>query len=602
MDSAQCDDGCAMGPTTSVASTMVPTTSHSSAISCSVSSASAMGPTTSWESTLNGPCPEESARLPTAFGGRPKSPIARPTVSVDGFMVPTVSDGTRLRPIQHGAPPALLMASGSSPNSETQPMDHAIVAMAMQSARLGNSSISSRAPAMAPVAYIGVAVSSMQAGSAVVVPFVAARRQPSPMKSAQSVVTPTHGGSATAPHAHGGSAMVPLGAGGRPASPIRVGGSAMMPVSIGGSAMVPMPSGELTTAPVVAGGPASVAMESVDRAAPVPADRFSASPCATQDSKNPLAADKIAEKPFVVTVVAPGAGVDVNSASYESLKKTSDHRSYGAIEVRFKGHKGAAYDVYPSSWPHGRAAPNLQSFAESLAEAGDLSSSSCLIFGSRGGQVVLPALWRAFGSSLPPALVINGGCAMSMLPDRGWWHWPDGAISFLLMGGKDYFRGKFSNEQHLRDAMGSVPKCNSTTAILYIDQMSHTPHGSLFMPLLGPLVHSLFEWKDSGCAPVSTFRHIINIARAGGFTGRLTFKEEPGDKWDETSFASFGVSRSVARVPARLRAFVARENQMLAPPPTTRPALHIEGTKSATGPAPAAATGTRSITSQNGYG
>mmetsp|Transcript_290 Transcript_290/g.570 ORF Transcript_290/g.570 Transcript_290/m.570 type:complete len:537 (+) Transcript_290:1-1611(+) len=374
----------------------------------------------------------------------------------------------------------------------------------------------------------------------------------------------------------------------------------MMPVSIGGSAMVPMPSGELTTAPVVAGGPASVAMESVDRAAPVPADRFSASPCATQDSKNPLAADKIAEKPFVVTVVAPGAGVDVNSASYESLKKTSDHRSYGAIEVRFKGHKGAAYDVYPSSWPHGRAAPNLQSFAESLAEAGDLSSSSCLIFGSRGGQVVLPALWRAFGSSLPPALVINGGCAMSMLPDRGWWHWPDGAISFLLMGGKDYFRGKFSNEQHLRDAMGSVPKCNSTTAILYIDQMSHTPHGSLFMPLLGPLVHSLFEWKDSGCAPVSTFRHIINIARAGGFTGRLTFKEEPGDKWDETSFASFGVSRSVARVPARLRAFVARENQMLAPPPTTRPALHIEGTKSATGPAPAAATGTRSITSQAG--
>jgi len=300
-----------------------------------------------------------------------------------------------------------------------------------------------------------------------------------------------------------------------------------------------------------------------------------------QDSSNDVVGLG-AESPPIVTVIAPGAGVDVNSAVYESLRKPGNG-SHAAVEVRVKGKKGAPYDVYPSPWPHGRAPPNLQSFAESLADAGDLNHSNCLIFGSRGGQVVLPALWRVFGDSLPPALVINGGCAMSQLPDRGWCLWPEAAVSFLLMGGKDYFRGKFSNEQHLRDAMGSVPKGNSTTAILYIDQMGHTPHNTLLMPILGLLVHSLLDWKGSGKAPVAYFGKILDAVRAQGFTGRFSFKPQAGDDWEETAFTPFGMSRSLARVPARPRAFVAKANRMLAPPTAGWPAL-LEGVQSAAAP------------------
>ena len=35
----------------------------------------------------------------------------------------------------------------------------------------------------------------------------------------------------------------------------------------------------------------------------------------------------------------------------------------------------------------------------------------CMVFGSRGGQVVLPELWAALGNKVPPSIVINGGAA-----------------------------------------------------------------------------------------------------------------------------------------------------------------------------------------------
>jgi hypothetical protein len=130
-----------------------------------------------------------------------------------------------------------------------------------------------------------------------------------------------------------------------------------------------------------------------------------------------------------VTVIGPGAGLGRNRAVYAELAR--DKR----FELNVQGKGGAPYDRYPLPWENGCPAPNLESFAGSLPTQGDVERSDCLVFGSRGGQVVLPFLWREWGEKAPPAVVVNGGCAMN-LPSR--MAWPQGAVTFLLIGGKDY--------------------------------------------------------------------------------------------------------------------------------------------------------------------
>jgi len=61
------------------------------------------------------------------------------------------------------------------------------------------------------------------------------------------------------------------------------------------------------------------------------------------------------------------------------------------------------------------------------------ASFSCLVCGSRGGQVTLPALWL-LGCRVP-AVVINGGCARQQAS----WAWPSGVPVVLLTGGREYF-------------------------------------------------------------------------------------------------------------------------------------------------------------------
>lgn len=66
------------------------------------------------------------------------------------------------------------------------------------------------------------------------------------------------------------------------------------------------------------------------------------------------------------------------------------------------------------NWPHGAPAPNLQTFAEEVLETRVHERVRCMVFGSRGGQVVLPQMWQAQAQGLyrevPPAVIINGGC------------------------------------------------------------------------------------------------------------------------------------------------------------------------------------------------
>eukprot|EP00427_Karlodinium_veneficum_P013827 CAMPEP_0169068864 /NCGR_PEP_ID=MMETSP1015-20121227/4256_1 /TAXON_ID=342587 /ORGANISM="Karlodinium micrum, Strain CCMP2283" /LENGTH=379 /DNA_ID=CAMNT_0009127717 /DNA_START=52 /DNA_END=1191 /DNA_ORIENTATION=+ len=190
-----------------------------------------------------------------------------------------------------------------------------------------------------------------------------------------------------------------------------------------------------------------------------------------------------------VAVVAPGGGTGINSSVYSALD-----REYG-ISVKVLGQSRAAYDRYPAAWGNdGAPAPNLETFALDLAAQKCFDQADCLIVGSRGGQVVLPILWKA-KVDVPPTIVMNGGCAMSL---------PIAA--------------------------------NSSTAILLVNEMSHMPQAQLLTSILSTIIGALKAWKCSGEAPWDDFKTLLAILRQGKWTGAFSVKATPGDKWDSETF------------------------------------------------------------------
>lgn len=229
-----------------------------------------------------------------------------------------------------------------------------------------------------------------------------------------------------------------------------------------------------------------------------------------------------------IAVVAPGGGTGINSTVYSTLARKDD------FAVDILGKSGATYDRYPPAWAkEGAAAPNLESFALDLLSQGRINEMDCLVVGSRGGQVVLPTLWKVCGEEVPPAVVMNGGCAMS-LPIQV--HWPESAVSFLLIGGKDYFRGRMDNDEYLSNAQHHVPEGNATTAILLVHEMQHMPQSELLMATLQHMIRAATSWKATGVLPADGFGAILDNLRRGGWHGKLTYKIDQGESWKTEVF------------------------------------------------------------------
>jgi len=231
-------------------------------------------------------------------------------------------------------------------------------------------------------------------------------------------------------------------------------------------------------------------------------------------------------------VIAPGAGIYANASVYAALRKRQN------IRLDILGQSRAPYDRYPATWSDGAPAPNLESFAASLVTKGVVEKSSCLIFGSRGGQIVLPALWKARGGDVPPAVVMNGGCAMK-LPEPV--HWPSSAVTFLLLGGRDYFRGSFTPVQYIADARSRVPRSNSTTAILLVDEMDHMPQTEMLTAIIHLMISVIISWKSSGQTASSDFDTILKTLVTLGMAGQLHYTVSPGC-WKEFCFNKQGAS------------------------------------------------------------
>lgn len=239
-------------------------------------------------------------------------------------------------------------------------------------------------------------------------------------------------------------------------------------------------------------------------------------------------------KPATVHVIAPGGGTGVNSAVYSEVGQ--DPR----FKVNIVGQSRANYDCYPEEWAHGCPPPNLSTFASELMKQGIVEGCDLLVVGSRGGQVVLPNLW-SWGAKVPPTVIINGGCAMK-LPTAVCW--PDTAVTFLLLGGQDNFRGEFSHEEYFDDARSWVPKGNTTTAILYVNEMQHMPQRDLLRAVLPHMFTALQKWKESGVAPLQEFTPMISELKRGGWSGCLAHTRAPG-KWEDISFNTNEVPRLV---------------------------------------------------------
>jgi len=240
--------------------------------------------------------------------------------------------------------------------------------------------------------------------------------------------------------------------------------------------------------------------------------------------------------PAAVSVIAPGGGTGINGAVYAEVGQERDF----LIDV--VGRSRAPYDVYPEYWPNGSPGPNLATFADEVMRQGWVERSDCFVFGSRGGQVVLPILWERKGDQMPPVVCINGGCAMGLpLPV----HWPASAVTFLLVGGEDYFRGDASVDEYIAETRARVPRCNSSTAILYVNEMQHMPQAALLRVVLPFMLRAILSWKARGVPPREELRHILSAVNRDGWSGRLMYTQGPGEWAPDVDFGPFHVAQHV---------------------------------------------------------
>jgi len=233
-------------------------------------------------------------------------------------------------------------------------------------------------------------------------------------------------------------------------------------------------------------------------------------------------------------VIAPGGGTGMNGAVYAEMGRDL------SFQLEIVGQSRAPYDCYPETWQNGSPAPNLATFAQEVLSQGVLERTDALVCGSRGGQVVLPELWKAMGAAVPPAVVINGGVAMDLPVATTW---PKSAVTFLLVGGQDYFRGNFGPQEYVADLRSRVPPGNNTTAILYVHEMQHMPQGALLVAVLPLMLRAISTWNaDRRQPPLEALRGILRALNTSGWSGHLQYTKA-GGAWDDIEFSPYTVSR-----------------------------------------------------------
>merc|ERR1712087_786014 len=122
-------------------------------------------------------------------------------------------------------------------------------------------------------------------------------------------------------------------------------------------------------------------------------------------------------------------------------------------------------------------------------------------------------------------------------------HWPVAAVSFILPGGRDYFKNKASCQEWLAEAVGSVPHENITTAILLVNEMEHMPAAQLLMAIMHHMIRAVVSWKATSAPPCDKFDAVLQaLTSAGCWSGNLKYTVAPGT-WEEFAFSPHGVMK-----------------------------------------------------------
>jgi len=112
-------------------------------------------------------------------------------------------------------------------------------------------------------------------------------------------------------------------------------------------------------------------------------------------------------------------------------------------------------------------------------------------------------------------------------------HWPANAVTVMLLGGQDYFRGAKSSEEYLLDTRKHVSPWNSSTAFLYVAEMKHMPQEEIIGAVLPHLVSTALTWKDK--VPLEKLMSAVQALEHLGWGGRLCYTAGPG-LWKELAF------------------------------------------------------------------
>ncbi|CAK9055935.1 Hypothetical protein SCF082_LOCUS30189 [Durusdinium trenchii] len=198
------------------------------------------------------------------------------------------------------------------------------------------------------------------------------------------------------------------------------------------------------------------------------------------------------------------------------------------------------YDRYPETWQSGACKPNLQSFGEDVVRIGAHKRVDCFIFGSRGGQVVLPILWRELKNDAPPSVVVNGGCAARLPGPRV--YWPASVVTVMLLGGQDFFRSGISRDEYLNNTLQCVGDTNQTTAFLFVPEMKHMPQEEVMRASLRHFVLAALAWKKvPERFPADHLDRAAEALLHQGFANELFYKS--GGGWCQKTFGRMPLDR-----------------------------------------------------------
>jgi len=112
--------------------------------------------------------------------------------------------------------------------------------------------------------------------------------------------------------------------------------------------------------------------------------------------------------------------------------------------------------------------------------------------------------------------------------------WPQRAVTVMLLGGQDFFRGNDTADEYLNSMCSSIPAGNLTTAMLYLPKMGHIPQKEVLAACLVLLVRASLTWQlEPGRLPAE-FAEAMAALEYIQFDGRLRYTTANG--WMERKF------------------------------------------------------------------